>query len=109
MEQVREAIGVTLSVLCSNIQLYASLDSDHSREGGNSDVNYHRKEGSWVQFLIERASELVVTIQNTSQSDNSEILTDARHQSRYLSGDSKDDVKWMETVLIFTTVSIDLL
>ncbi|KAB1215010.1 Proteasome activator subunit 4 [Morella rubra] len=104
--QVREAIGVTLSVLCSNIQLYASLDSDHSREGGNSDVNYHRKEGSWVQFLIERASELVVTIQNTSQSDNSEILTDARHQSRYLSGDSKDDVKWMETLFHFIISSM---
>lgn len=99
--QVREAIGVTLSVLCSNIRLYASSDLDHSHEGGNSNVNYQLKEGSWVQFLIERASELVMNIQNTSQSDNSEIPTDVRDQNGHLNGDSKDDVKWMETVLIF--------
>jgi proteasome activator subunit 4 len=97
--QVREAIGVTLSVLCSNIRLYASSHPDHSHEGGNSDVNYQHKEGSWVKFLIERASELVMNIQNTSQSDNLETTTDARDQNGHLNGDSKDDVKWMETVL----------
>ncbi|XP_059446423.1 proteasome activator subunit 4-like [Corylus avellana] len=104
--QVREAIGVTLSVLCSNIRLYASSDLDHSHEGGNSNVNYQLKEGSWVQFLIERASELVMNIQNTSQSDNSEIPTDVRDQNGHLNGDSKDDVKWMETLFHFIISSL---
>lgn len=92
-------------MLCSNIQLYASLGCDHSLERENTDVNYWLKEGSWVRFLIDRASELVVNIQNNSQSDNLETLTDEMHQDRRLNGDSKDDVKWMETVLIFRLVS----
>ncbi|XP_062170630.1 proteasome activator subunit 4-like [Alnus glutinosa] len=104
--QVREAIGVTLSVLCSNIRLYASSHPDHSHEGGNSDVNYQHKEGSWVKFLIERASELVMNIQNTSQSDNLETTTDARDQNGHLNGDSKDDVKWMETLFHFIISSL---
>lgn len=97
--QVREAIGVTLSVLCSNIRLYASSDPDQSHEGGNSNVNYQLKEGSWVKFLIERASDLVMNIQN--KSDNLETPPDVTDQNEHLKGDSKDDVKWMETVLIF--------
>lgn len=92
-------------MLCSNIQLYASLGCDHSLERENTDVNYRLKEGSWVRFLIDRASELVVNIQNNSQSDNLETLTDEMHQDGRLNGDSKDDVKWMETVLIFRLVS----
>ncbi|XP_040985740.1 proteasome activator subunit 4-like isoform X1 [Juglans microcarpa x Juglans regia] len=104
--QVREAIGVTLSVLCSNIQLYASLECDHSLERENTDVNYRLKEGSWVRFLIDRASELVVNIQNTSQSDNLETPADERHQNRRLNGDSKDDVKWMETIFHFIISSL---
>lgn len=92
-------------MLCSNIQLYASLECDHSLERENIDVNYRLKEGGWVRFLIDRASELVVNIQNTSQSDNLETPADERHQNRRLNGDSKDDVKWMETVLISRLVS----
>ncbi|GLT53719.1 hypothetical protein SLA2020_269720 [Shorea laevis] len=102
--QVREAIGVTLSVLCSNIRLYASSDPDQSHEGGNSNVNYQLKEGSWVKFLIERASDLVMNIQN--KSDNLETPPDATDQNEHLKGDSKDDVKWMETLFHFIISSL---
>ena len=39
MEQVREAVGVTLSVLCSNLCLHFSFGGNHSQEveKGNND------------------------------------------------------------------------
>ncbi|CAL5362281.1 unnamed protein product [Camellia sinensis] len=71
-ERVREAIGVTLFVLCSNIRLHTSF-SDHHSDGGD---DFKIKERSWDQFLTERASELVTNIRNVSQSDKMEISTD---------------------------------
>lgn len=99
--QVREAIGVTLSVVCSNIRLYASFDRDHSHEGENRDVDNQLQEKSWVQFLIERASEVVMNIQQTNQADSLENKMNISYQNGHQNGDSQDDVKWMETVLIF--------
>lgn len=95
---MREAIGVTLSVLCSNIRLYASFDHDHSHEGENKDVNNQLKEKNWVQFLIERASKVVMNIQHTNQSDSSESKMNKGYENGILNGDSQDDAKWMETV-----------
>lgn len=100
MEQVREAIGVTLSILCSNIRLHSSFARDYSHEGGNSDVDNPLKEENWVLFLTERASDVVTNIQNASQSDNLEIPAQTTLQNGSLNGDTQDDVKWMETVLI---------
>ncbi|CAL5362303.1 unnamed protein product [Camellia sinensis] len=71
-DRVREAIGVTLFVLCSNIRLHTSF-SDHHSDGGD---DFKIKERSWDQFLTERASELVTNIRNVSQSDKMEISTD---------------------------------
>ncbi|KAL5803775.1 hypothetical protein ACOSQ3_030575 [Xanthoceras sorbifolium] len=99
--QVREAIGVTLSVLCSNIRLHMSFSVDHSHEGKNSDIDNHLKEQSWVRSLTERASEAVLNIQNNSHSDSMEISAETSTQNGYLNGDSQDDVKWMETLFHF--------
>lgn len=99
MPQVREAIGVTLSVLCSNIRLYRSFAHNYSHEGLDSDVVNQVKGESWVQFLTEQALELVMNIQKTSQSDNLEIPTDSIPENGLSNGNSQDDIKWMETVL----------
>lgn len=101
--QVREAIGVTLSVLCSNIQLYASVSHDHLHEGEGIDLDSQLKQRSWIQFLKERASEAVINIQHSSQSDSLETKRNTS-QNGHLSGDSQDDVKWMETVLTFLKI-----
>ncbi|KAK0602445.1 hypothetical protein LWI29_033449 [Acer saccharum] len=95
--QVREAIGVTLSVLCSNIRLHMSFSHDHSCEGNDSDIENHLKEQRWVHILTERASEAVLNIQNNSVENSVEISS----QNGYLNGDSQDDVKWMETLFHF--------
>lgn len=92
MDQVRESIGVTLSVLCSNICLNASFTGNH-KDG--------KLEGrSWDQFLTKQASKLVINIQNTSQSDNLQMQTNTSTDNGVLNKHSQDDVKWMETVLI---------
>ncbi|XP_059662328.1 proteasome activator subunit 4 isoform X2 [Cornus florida] len=104
--QVREAIGVTLSVVCSNIRLYTSFNHNYPHEGRDSDVDNKLEEGSWVQILIERASKLVVNIQNASQSDNMEIRTDISPDNGLLNGSSQDDVKWMETLFHFIISSL---
>ena len=91
---MREAIGVTLSVLCSNIRLHSTFTNYHSYDGDD----YKVEERSWDHFLIERASEHVMSIQNASQSDKMEIPTEMTPDNGLVNGDSQDDVKWMETV-----------
>ncbi|KAF8409809.1 hypothetical protein HHK36_005888 [Tetracentron sinense] len=102
---VREAIGVALSVLCSNIRLYASFAHDHL-DGGKTNVDDPLKVGSWDRLLTERASELVMNIQNASQSDNLEGPVDISRENGFSNGESKDDVKWMETMFHFIISSL---
>ncbi|KAE8725691.1 Proteasome activator subunit 4 [Hibiscus syriacus] len=98
--QVREAIGVTLSVLCSNIRLHVSSSQDHSNERGKTATNNPLKQENWVQLLTERASE-VVNVQNSSLSVGLENSTDKNMRNAHQNGDSQDDVKWMETLFHF--------
>lgn len=58
------------------------------------------KDESWVQFLTDRAAEAVVNIQIASQSDKAVNPIETSSQNGHLDGDSQDDMKWMETVLI---------
>ncbi|KDP36327.1 hypothetical protein JCGZ_09542 [Jatropha curcas] len=95
--QVREAIGVTLSILCSNVRLHSSFAHNHSSEGANVDVDNQLKEENWVLVLTERASDMVTNIQKTSPLDNLEIPTRTVPQNGSLNADAQDDVKWMET------------
>ncbi|BFG33636.1 hypothetical protein CerSpe_199100 [Prunus speciosa] len=104
--QVREAIGVTLSVLCSNIQLYESFDHEHSHAEERRDVAKKFDGRSWVQFLKERASEVLINIQNTTQSDSLETPATISPENGHLNGDSQDDVKWMETLFHFIISSL---
>ncbi|XP_073268690.1 proteasome activator subunit 4 isoform X1 [Populus alba] len=98
--QVREAIGVTLSVLCSNIRLHLSSAHDYSCEEA-SEIDNQLKEEKWVLILTHRATDVVTNIQNTSPADNLEIAGHTAFQNGSLNGDAQDDVKWMETLFHF--------
>ncbi|KAL8033297.1 hypothetical protein ABFX02_13G151400 [Erythranthe guttata] len=103
--QVREAIGVALSVLCSNLRLCASFGNDHSDESGasNADITPAR---SWDRYLVKRASELVTKIQNVSASEALEIPKEKLSENGMSSDHSKDDIKWMETLFHFIISSL---
>ncbi|KAG4920653.1 hypothetical protein JHK84_049501 [Glycine max] len=104
--QVREALGVTLSILCSNIRLYHSSRHDNAQDERNNDVDSLMKDESWVQFLTERAAEAVVNIQIATQSDKVVNPVDTNSQNGHLDGDSQDCIKWMETLLYFIISSL---
>ncbi|GFQ02550.1 proteasome activator subunit 4 [Phtheirospermum japonicum] len=103
--QVREAIGVTLSVLCSNLRLCASFGNDHLREGGPSSSGV-KAAGCWDQYLVKRASELVTEIQNASAAETMEISTDKISENGMSIDNSKDHIKWMETLFHFVISSL---
>ncbi|KAK4439643.1 Proteasome activator subunit [Sesamum alatum] len=103
--QVREAIGVTLSVLCSNLRLCASFGTDHTFEGEASSANIGAA-GCWDQYIVKRASELVPTIQNASASETLEILTDKKIENGMSNDPSQDGIKWMETLFHFIISSL---
>ncbi|KAL9382859.1 hypothetical protein Peur_023182 [Populus x canadensis] len=98
--QVREAIGVTLAVLCSNIRLHLSSAHDYSCEEA-SETDNQLKEEKWVLILTHRATDVVTNIQNTSPADNLETAGHTAFQNGSLNGDAQDDVKWMETLFHF--------
>ncbi|CAK9180714.1 unnamed protein product [Ilex paraguariensis] len=103
--QVRESIGVSLSVLCSNLRLYASFPHNHSNEVGSGGVD--KKIGvSWDQYLIGQASELVMNIQNTSPSHSLVVSSDTVLDIGISNGNGQDDVKWMETLFHFVISSL---
>lgn len=97
---MREAIGVTLSVLCSNLRLYATCGSDHLNEVGASTSDISAA-GSWEQYLVKQASELVTKIQNVSASESLDIPSEKISENGMSSEHSKDDIRWMETVSLY--------
>ncbi|KAG6577528.1 Proteasome activator subunit 4, partial [Cucurbita argyrosperma subsp. sororia] len=99
--QVREAIGVTLSVVCSNIRLLASHPHDQ-----HEDVRVELKEERWVKLFIERATQAVKNIHNSSHSSNLDASKDNEVQNGHSNVDSEDDVKWMETLFHFLISSM---
>lgn len=104
--QVREALGVTLSVLCSNIRLYHSSHRDNVGDERTNNADSLMKDESWVHCLTERAAEAVVNIHIASQSDKAVNTIDTNSQNGHLDGDSQDDMKWMETLLYFIISSL---
>jgi proteasome activator subunit 4 len=102
---VREAIGVALSVVCSNLRLCASFGNDDLHKGGSSST-FMETTGCWNQFLVKEAHELVTRIQNVSASENSEILPEKITENDTLRNHSHDDIKWMETLFHFIISSL---
>ncbi|XP_019059113.1 PREDICTED: proteasome activator subunit 4 [Tarenaya hassleriana] len=104
--QIREAIGVTLSVLCSNIRLRRSYLQGYSTEMEKTDVNSQLQEENWFKLLTERASEALTNVQKSSVLDSMEISASVDMENSHLNGDSRDDVKWMETLFHFIISSL---
>nr|DAD24254.1 TPA_asm: hypothetical protein HUJ06_025717 [Nelumbo nucifera] len=104
--QVREAIGVTLSVLCSNIRLCKFFACCQSHKEKENHADDSLKGGSWHRLLTERASELAVNIQNASQTDNLETASDTTHENSLSNHESLEDVKWLETMFYFVISSL---
>ncbi|KAI4388556.1 hypothetical protein MLD38_000875 [Melastoma candidum] len=94
--QVREAIGLTLSVLWSNIQLYQSFP--HDRE-------YKDRMETLADQLTRHASELVIRIQSSIRLEKSEDSGSSVYQNGS-AADSQDDIKWMETLFHFIISSL---
>ncbi|KAJ8754928.1 hypothetical protein K2173_015440 [Erythroxylum novogranatense] len=99
--QVREAIGITLSVLCSNIRLHSAFPHGYSAEKGESTMKNQLNEESWVPSLTKRATDLIPTIQNCSHLEIVDTQPSSSFQNGFLNGDAQDDVKWMETLFHF--------
>ena len=98
MGQVREAVGVLLSVLCSNIQLHRSFSAGHSEQRVISCEGEDLEDGSWIRLLLEQAAKRSVRILNTIQSDHIEVQSNVAPENG-ITNDSEEDVKWMETVM----------
>ncbi|CAH2053834.1 unnamed protein product [Thlaspi arvense] len=99
--QIREAIGVILSVLCSNIRLRMSYQQEHPSEEGRTDVDSRLEEENWFNLISARASESVTNIQQASISDSLDNSADVDMENAQSNGDSLEDVKWMETLFHF--------
>ncbi|XP_043688244.1 proteasome activator subunit 4 [Telopea speciosissima] len=104
--QVREAIGVALSVLCSNIRLCESFTPLQTHEEAKNNVDNSPKRESWHKLLTEKASEVAVNIQNASQFDNLENSIEITYENGISNDDSWEDIKWMETMFHFVISSL---
>ncbi|XP_031478674.1 proteasome activator subunit 4-like isoform X3 [Nymphaea colorata] len=91
--QVREAIGVTLSVLCSNMALFISCRTGKSHHMQHSKSNYSIGDNDWCHYLIKRASELALHIQSAGQ------------PSIFANDDTQEETRWMETLFHFVISS----
>ncbi|CAM8952984.1 unnamed protein product [Rhodiola kirilowii] len=101
--QVRETVGVALSVLCSNIRLFVSFSEYSSNSEEITSEGNLIKEKNWSHLLTERAYELVKSIQKANQSDNMEMQTS---EDAVSNGHSENDSKWMETLFHFMISSM---
>ncbi|KFK38668.1 hypothetical protein AALP_AA3G144500 [Arabis alpina] len=99
--QIREAIGVIISVLSSNIRLRMSYRQEYPSEEGRTDVDSRLEEENWFKLISTRASEAVTNIQQASISDSVDTSADVDMENAQSNGDSQDDVKWMETLFHF--------
>ncbi|XP_072991036.1 proteasome activator subunit 4 [Typha latifolia] len=106
--QVREAIGVALAVLCSNLRLFASSGFKVLPEGAvryTNMVETPQKE-DWAKLLTERTSELSINIQNANHYDKMESVEGSTHENGFRNTEAEADVKRMETMFHFIISSL---
>ncbi|WOL13929.1 proteasome activator subunit 4 isoform X2 [Canna indica] len=104
--QVREAIGVTLAVLCSNLRLNAaSVHPSSEKMDTGSVAGLTRKEDS-VNLLTEGVSELAINILSTNHSDSMDITGDLNLENVSINKEVKADVRRMETMFHFLISSL---
>ncbi|XP_038972814.1 proteasome activator subunit 4 isoform X1 [Phoenix dactylifera] len=105
--QVRESIGVALSVVCSNKRLFATSKQTCLQEvEGDIDMVESPQKENWAELLMERASELARNIQSANQSDRIDSMVDLIHENGYTNSKAKADVKTMETMFHFIISSL---
>lgn len=98
--QVREAIGATLSILCSNLRLYTTYISKDPKRGEDSVMIKSSQTEGWAKLLIERGSESAINIQNSSQLESMETSSDL-HENGFTNNEEKTDIRRMEMVVFF--------
>ncbi|KAM0917634.1 hypothetical protein ACQ4PT_009123 [Festuca glaucescens] len=105
--QVREAIGVAMSITCSNVRLSGSFVPSCSPGELCGDVSMTEQTGNeyWSKRLTDGAIELSVRIQNNIQSKQLELASDSGTENGL---DNKDeaDAKRMETIFHFMIASL---
>ncbi|OAY62697.1 Proteasome activator subunit 4, partial [Ananas comosus] len=105
--QVREAVGVMVSVLCSNMRLFATSGLDHLSVGtvGDAYMFGPPQKKNWAKSLTERASELSINIQNANLSDRMQSA-DSAHENGFTNAEAEADVKRMETLIRYIISSL---
>ncbi|KAJ3694711.1 hypothetical protein LUZ60_000088 [Juncus effusus] len=106
--QVREAIGVALSVICSNLRIYESSKREDDKSG-DSVMSEKMSSGceDWAKVLIERADELCRNILKANQASKMDNKIEALEQDN--NGDNAEaesDAKTMETIFHFAIASL---
>ncbi|KAG9159869.1 hypothetical protein Leryth_007864 [Lithospermum erythrorhizon] len=104
--QVRESIGVAMSVLCSNIRLHSSFTSSSDEKGVTNDEDNVLRRGTWDTYLAQHASELATNIQESYHSENVEMSVGKSSENGLSSEQPQDDIKWMETLFHFIISSL---
>ncbi|KAG0467335.1 hypothetical protein HPP92_018915 [Vanilla planifolia] len=95
--QVREAIGVTLSVLCSNLRLFAMHACKGFHRHDENVIMKSLQNDNWAKMLTERAYECAINIQSSSQFESLETLSDMS-ENGFANTESKTDIRRMETL-----------
>lgn len=100
---MREAIGVTLSVICSNLRLnahFVNRSSEKVDDSGSLIVGFPQED--WAKLLTDGISVLAMSILNTNNFDSMDITGEFSLENGSTSKEVKDDVRRMETVLAFS-------
>ncbi|KAI0501736.1 hypothetical protein KFK09_016681 [Dendrobium nobile] len=103
--QVREAIGVTLSILCSNLRLSTTYYSKDPKRGEDNVMIKSLQTEDWAKLLTERASESAINIQNSSQLESMETSSDL-YENGFKNNESKTDIRRMEMLFHFIISSL---
>lgn len=101
--QVREVIGVTLSVLCSNMRLFSM--ARHTHVQGEGMVESLQQE-DWATTIIETASTSAMNIHSANQVGILETATEMAHENGCTNTESQTDIKRMETMFHFIISSL---
>ncbi|KAL8129180.1 hypothetical protein V2J09_018335 [Rumex salicifolius] len=103
--QVREAVGFTLCVVCSNIQLFTTFGRSHQDDVQKYDFTDDPDRKGWSVFLSEQSAERAAKILNTIQSNDMEVQGDTESENG-ITIDSQEDARWMETLFQFIIASM---
>lgn len=102
---VREAIGVTLSVLCSNMRLFSISSHTRVQEGDHEMIESPQRD-DWAKIIIETGLTSAANIQSANQLEVLETATDVTHENGHANLESQTDVKRMETIFHFIISSL---